>query len=409
MGRFDASASRGRVSSPDRAQRRAVAIVTPHFWPLINDRSLHLLRLSEAFHDAGCEVTVVTPRWTRNWPTRVALGKVNVHRLPGNATGGLGLVRWLYALGRWLQSNPRQAVVVAGLQREAQVTLNCMARRDIPTLLLASESDLVDRPALADEKLAAACQLQALAIVAPHSDLASALTGGCLAHKITVIPRSATTIVGRTADSRKAARLSLAAANYDLATADNSLVALAVGRLDEQHRQGDLVRAWRIVTARRPEAKLWIVGDGPERNRLYQQVGDLDQRFRVMLPGMFERHDELLAAADLLVVPACHQVAPVVLHDALAAGLPAVVAEESCCRQLVADRPASHVFPQGDIQALATAVLQACEQPSGGGSAPPTAAVRTSAEEAAEYLALLDRLQSSLTETSQHTSLSLPP
>ena len=119
-----------------------------------------------------------------------------------------------------------------------------------------------------------------------------------------------------------AARTALATANYDLATTANAQVALAIGRLDAEHRFGDLVRAWRIVTARRPEARLWIVGDGPEREELYHQIGDLDQRFRALLPGTFDCLDELLQASDMLLVPAPHAIPPLVMLEAQAAGLP---------------------------------------------------------------------------------------
>ena len=91
-------------------------------------------------------------------------------------------------------------------------------------------------------------------------------------------------------------------------TTFNSQVALAVGRLDAAHRFGDLVRAWRIVTARRSEARLWIIGDGPERDTLYRQIGDLDQRFRVLLPGTFDCLDDLIQASDMLLIPSASAV-----------------------------------------------------------------------------------------------------
>jgi glycosyltransferase involved in cell wall biosynthesis len=179
-------------------------------------------------------------------------------------------------------------------------------------------------------------------------------------------------------------------------TTTNSIVALAVGRLDEAHHFGDLIRAWRIVTARRPEAKLWIVGDGPSRERLYQQISDLDQRFRVMLPGTFERPDELLQACDLLLVPAMHPVPPLVLLDSLAAGTPVVAADSTAARQLVRSSNTGLLYPPGDIKALAEAVLSIIERPAKTFREPASTFHRTTADEAAEYLALLNRLQSKI-------------
>ena len=149
-------------------------------------------------------------------------------------------------------------------------------------------------------RIASRCQ-EARAIVATSNDLASELSQrGFAADRITVIDRTASIPPPRSPQARIDARAALAAVNYDLATTANTQVALAIGRLDVEHRFGDLVRAWRIVTARRPEARLWIVGDGPERERLYQQIGDLDQRFRALLPGTFDCLDELFQASDAL-------------------------------------------------------------------------------------------------------------
>ena len=155
--------------------------------------------------------------------------------------------------------------------------------------------------------------------------------------KITVIPRRVPIPPPRSPKLRDEARAALATANYDLVTTDSTAVAIAVGRLDAEHRFGDLVRAWRIVAARRSNARLWIIGDGPERDNLYRQIGDLDQRFRVLIPGTFDGLDEVLQAADMYLVPAPHTTPPLAMLEAMAAGLPVIAADASELRQSVAD------------------------------------------------------------------------
>jgi glycosyltransferase involved in cell wall biosynthesis len=157
----------------------------------------------------------------------------------------------------------------------------------------------------------------------------------------------------------------LAATNYDLATTSTAPVALAAGRLDAEHRFGDLVRAWRIVTARKSDARLWIVGDGPSRERLYHQIGDLDQRFRVLIPGTFDCLRELVQAADLFLSPAPHTVPPLALLEALAAGLPVLAADGPAIRALPGVEPAMF-FPAGDVKALGEAIIGQFEHPAAG-------------------------------------------
>src|SRR3954468_8012543 len=297
----------------------ALAIVTPRFWPLVGEETTHLLRLAESLIAAGHKVSVVTPRWKRTWPERMAIGPVPLVRLRGSAAGGWGTLRWMYALSGWLAEERLDGVLVHGMRHEGYVALGTAAKSGAVTLLLAGEDDLAwQRSAALGRRIAARCQ-QARLVIAPNQLLADELAqAGIERGCISVIPRRVTSPPARTPKAREEARLALAAANYDLATTANAQVALAIGRLDAAHQFGDLVRAWRIVTARRPEARLWIIGDGPEREKLYHQISDLDQRFRAFLPGTFDCLEELFQASDMLLVPARHMVPPLVMLEAQA-------------------------------------------------------------------------------------------
>jgi glycosyltransferase involved in cell wall biosynthesis len=195
---------------------------------------------------------------------------------------------------------------------------------------------------------------------------------------------------------RDAARASLAAVNADLVLTAKATVALAVGRLDAAHCFSDLIRAWRIVTARQPEARLWIVGDGPERERLYRQIGDLDQRFRVLIPGTFDCLEELIQASDMLLMPSPHSVPPVVLLDAQAAGLPVVAAQSLMVAAGVKNGETGFIYPLGDVKALAAAVLELIDRPAIGiqvGAAARSAAAAgpTPLDEARSYVEIVTR------------------
>jgi len=379
-----------------------LAIVTPRFWPLVDDRSTHLLRLAESLIAAGHTVTIVTPRWKRSWPAQMNIGKVPLVRLSGSPRGGWSTLRWMYALSGWLRELANQAldgVIISGLKHEAYVALGAARRRHLPTLLIAGEDDLAwHGTATLGGRIAARCR-ECIAIAASSDELATELKAAKFSpDRVTVIHRRVAIPPPRSPKSREDARASLAAVNYDLVTTANTQVALAVGRLDAAHSAGDLVRAWRIVTARRPEARLWIVGDGPDREKLYHQIGDLDQRFRALLPGTFDCLSELLEASDLLLVPALHSVPPLAMLEAQAAGLPVVAADSLALHRHMAHQSTGLFYPAGDFKALAAAVLQLIEQPAVGvalGTAARQAAQSspTPVDEAAAYTALLERLR----------------
>jgi glycosyltransferase involved in cell wall biosynthesis len=346
-----------------------LAIAAPRFWPLVEDIAAHLLQLAESLVAAGHSVTVASGLWHRAWPQQMVVGTVPLVRLPGAPRGGLATVRWMYSLAAWLREQaPRlDAVLVGGLGHEAYVALRAAAKSQLRVVLLAGEGDLAwQRSAAFGGRIAARCR-QAGAIVAPSGELADELAAaGYPRERITVIPRRVGIPPPRNPQLRDESRAALAAMNYDLATTSTAPVALAAGRLDAEHRFGDLVRAWRIVSARRSEARLWIVGDGPWREKLYHQISDLDQRFRVLIPGTFDCLAELLQAADLFLSPAPHTVPPIALLEALAAGLPVLAADAPAIRGLVGAEAPGMLLPVGDVKALGEAISQHFEHPAAG-------------------------------------------
>jgi glycosyltransferase involved in cell wall biosynthesis len=373
-----------------------LALVAPRFWPWMGDGPNHWLAVAESLAAAGHAVTVVTPRWTRDWPRRTAIGPLAVVRLRGSPRGGWSGLRWMYALARWLAAEPRlDGVLVAGLRQEAYVALGALGRRGIPLLVLAGAGDVAwQRSATFGSRIAARCA-QAPAISAPSQGLLDELLlAGYPRERLTLIPRRVPVPPPHGPLARDQARAALAAVNYDLATTTTAPVALAVGRLDAEHAFGDLVRAWRIVAARRSEARLWIIGDGPERERLFHQISDLDQRFRVLIPGSFDCLDELLSAADLLLVPGQHLVPPLALLQALAAGLPVAAAQSAAVRECLVHERTGLLHAAGDFRAIAQLVQQIIEQPAaavplGAAARQASQALPTPADEAAQYITLL--------------------
>lgn len=100
---------------------------------------------------------------------------------------------------------------------------------------------------------------------------------------------------------RVAARKTLAAVNADLyADADQPVVmttaAMVRGGPIEPFCQSLLP-----VAAALPNAKFWIIGDGPARSRLHSQLRGDGLRSVVAMPGTFNFADDICAAADIYV------------------------------------------------------------------------------------------------------------
>ncbi|MDB5166282.1 MAG: hypothetical protein JWM37_354 [Candidatus Saccharibacteria bacterium] len=101
---------------------------------------------------------------------------------------------------------------------------------------------------------------------------------------------------------------------------------LYIGRLEKRKGVKYLIKAFQLLQTKHPEAKLIIAGDGPDREKLEDMVGDL-QLPNVQFLGYIsdEQKHELLATADLFCSPAIFgESFGIVLLEAMAYDLPVV-------------------------------------------------------------------------------------
>jgi glycosyltransferase involved in cell wall biosynthesis len=127
---------------------------------------------------------------------------------------------------------------------------------------------------------------------------------------------------------------------------------LAAGRLEPHKGYGtllDAARSWLTLT---PRPVVAIVGEGSQRAALQRRIDA--EHLPVRLLGAREDLHELLAAADLVVLPSRWEARAQIAQQALAAGVPLVATSVGGIPELVGE--AAELVPYGDPQALAAAV-----------------------------------------------------
>ncbi|MHB8717684.1 MAG: glycosyltransferase [Candidatus Dormibacteria bacterium] len=135
---------------------------------------------------------------------------------------------------------------------------------------------------------------------------------------------------------------------------------LVVAHLYARKRVGDVLEAWPAITAAVPEATLHVAGDGPELKVLRRRACRLHGvHIHGHLDGAALRR--LHARAAVAVSASAHETFGYAVLEALASGLPVVVADAPAVVELVANS-VHRAVPVGDAVALAGAVI-ACLDP----------------------------------------------
>lgn len=134
---------------------------------------------------------------------------------------------------------------------------------------------------------------------------------------------------------------------------------IAVGSLERQRGYDvllDACRAWRRLD---PLPLVVIAGEGPLRGELQRRIEE--EELPVRLIGRRDDVRELLAAADLALLPSRWEARSVLAQEALHARVPLIATEVGGLPELVGD--AAELVPPGDPEALAAAVARLLDDP----------------------------------------------
>lgn len=345
-----------------------VVLITRRFWPLVGGAEIIMGRLAAELHQRGLSTTLLTAHWQRDWPREIEHHGVRVIRLTNPSRRFWGTARYMRAVAGWLRSH-RQAfdlVYVSMLKHDAYAAIGEGRRGKFPVVLRAEGAGLSgdchwQLDARCGLRIKRRC-LEADAFVAPSPAIERELiAAGYPRPRIHYLPNGVAIPPPRDAATRLEARAALAEIDPALWLDADAPLAVYTGRLHDMKGLEYLVSAWPEVLKRRPQARLWLVGEGAFRPRLTELIGNLGLHGRVLLTGAFDDVEDFLVAADLFVLPSLEEGMSLALLEAMARGLPVVATKIPANEVLVADGQNGRLVPTRDPSALTAAVLELCD------------------------------------------------
>lgn len=352
---------------------RRVIMVTRRFWPLMGTRESATADLAGELMGRGWRPSFLTTRFDRHWPSRVVFREMAVRRLDLPHHWGWGTIRYVIALARWLRHNQTDfdVVCVSGLSLEAHATVRAFPEGRMPVVLRAEIDEpqvagVTERMARLARQLTGRFELSSAVVVSSEAARRRLCEVGFPDRSLHEIRDGVASAEPRFQANKSSARSSLASANGDLRVGLGTPVVVYIGPLRREFNLDQLIRGWRRLAHQHPHARLWLIGDGKDRQRLYREIQDADLVGQVLMPGNFDDLEDVMRASDLLVVPSAGMDQSATVLRAMAERLPVLVADSVEHRNVVRHGVTGRLLGQTGARGIADSLSAALAAPQAG-------------------------------------------
>lgn len=142
----------------------------------------------------------------------------------------------------------------------------------------------------------------------------------------------------------------------DLGITSETVVVGTAGRLIKDKGHSILLPVAERLRADYPDIKVLIAGDGPERNRLENDIAAFRLKQSVLLMGFIDDLRPFFDLLDVFVLPSQKEAFGMVLLEAMRSGCPVVASDIGGIPEIVRDGETGLLFKAGDAQALADTI-----------------------------------------------------
>ncbi|MGE0041206.1 MAG: glycosyltransferase family 4 protein [Vicinamibacterales bacterium] len=246
-------------------------------------------------------------------------------------------------------------------------------------------------------------------LLAPHTDLAIAVSESTAEFTIRarLMPAERTKVVylGAPLDefARPRSAAEVAAARAALGVPEGTFAIGTVTRLMPSKGNQFLVEAAPAVLAARPDARVYIAGEGELREELEAQARALGLGDRLVFAGFQRDVAAVLSALDLVVFPSLWEGTPLTAFEALAMGKPIVATDADGLLDILTDGVDARIVPKRDAARLAAGILEVAGDADLSARLAAAARLTGARYDIAAFVRKMERLYELLHETSRAT------
>jgi glycosyltransferase involved in cell wall biosynthesis len=143
--------------------------------------------------------------------------------------------------------------------------------------------------------------------------------------------------------------------------APNEFVLACLGRLSREKGVDVLLSAAHEFVAEKPETRILIAGDGPEASLLRREGSRPALAGHVTFLGRITRAQDLMAAADLVVLPSRSEGLPNVVLESYEVGTPVLATNVGAVGQIILDGKTGWIIQSDSVTALLAGLRRAAQ------------------------------------------------
>ena len=345
----------------DRQQR--ILIATERFWPHAGLSETAIANIALQLKQHVHHVSVASSKGGKNWSNNIDFREIPVHRIARPSATPWSSFRYLRAFAKFfsLQTDV-DGVMVCGTGDEALAAIRVFGG-SVP-IVIRIDNNVTDANSPSHRRKtdilkSATHVVSNCAVLADKLSRSYGVPIKSIRDPLPIQSLEAQTARQRSPANQHNARATLNETHPILNLIGDQPLVVCGMRMQDDPGMLDLINSWPSVQEHYPEAKLWIIGDGPDGPRVWQRISKLKLVHSVIMPGYFDTLEDIFLAADLVVHPGHSDAACEFLPEAMATGLTPVVTKNKWTDTFIKPKKSGLIVPPTNPHAIAEAIVYA--------------------------------------------------